>query len=200
MVCVAGRGHGQAADLCVLEGVTVIAAKSCRGVEHFDRIDSQRFQSGKTDPSAKQIIRMRRNGEPAALVDHVADLARRLSLQVRQLGTDTKQVPVGGSHFDSGQNETIIYRQSVQSHQAFLEQVIDRIACVVISDCNAMQTFGARRCDHVFRTGDTVPGKKRVRVQVDVKCHCLKGRNKELRIKWLKGGRYTSSSTAKTDS
>src|SRR4029077_4688978 len=107
MMGVACRSHRQTADLRVLEGVTVIAAKSCRGVEHFDRIDSQRFQSGKTDPSAKQIIRMRRNGEPAALVDHVADLASRLSLQVRQLGTDTKQVPVRGSHLDPWQNEKI---------------------------------------------------------------------------------------------
>jgi methylaspartate ammonia-lyase len=51
----------------------------------------------------------------------------------------------------------------------------------MIGDCKAMQTFGARGCDHVFRTGDTIPGKERVRVQVDVKCHCLKGRNKELK-------------------
>ena len=88
---------------------------------------------------------------------------------------------IGGRDLHSGENEKIINRQPIQSHQAFLEQVIDRIACVVIGDGNAMQTFGARGCDHVFRTGDTVPGKERVCVQVDVKCHCLKGRNKQLK-------------------
>jgi hypothetical protein len=124
---------------------------------------------------------VRRNGEPAALVDHVANLARWFSLEVRKLRTDAEKMAIGGCYFHSWENEKIIDRQSVQSHQAFLEQVIDRIACVVISDSNAMQTFGARRCDHVFRTGDTVPGKKRVCVQIDVKCHFLKGRNKELK-------------------
>ncbi len=88
---------------------------------------------------------------------------------------------IGGRHFHSWENEKIIYRQSVQSHQAFLEQVIDRIACVVIGNRDPMQALGARGCNHVFRTGDTVPGKERVCVQVDVKCHCLKGRNKELK-------------------
>jgi hypothetical protein len=56
-----------------------------------------------------------------------------------------------------------------------LEQVIDRIACVVIGNGNAMQTFGARGCYHVFRTGDTVPRKKRMSMKVYVERHCLKG-------------------------
>jgi hypothetical protein len=46
----------------------------------------------------------------------------------------------------------------------------------MIGDGNAMQTFGARGCDHVFRTGDTVSRKKRMCMQVDVKRHGLKGR------------------------
>src|SRR6267142_6560292 len=124
---------------------------------------------------------MRRNSEPAALVDYVADFACRFSLEVRKLRADAEKMAIGGCHFHSWENEKIIHRQSIQSHQAFLEQVIDRIACVVIGDCNAMQTFGARRCNHVFRTRDTVPGKERVCVQVDVKCHCLKSRSKELK-------------------
>src|SRR5258708_36168079 len=80
MVRVARRRHGQTTNLGVLERVTVIAAKRCRGIENLDRIDRQRFQSGKTDSGPKQIIRVRRNGEPAALVHYVADLPRRLSL------------------------------------------------------------------------------------------------------------------------
>jgi hypothetical protein len=78
---------------------------------------------------------------------------------------------IGGCYFHSGKNEKIIDRQSVQSHQAFLEQVIDRIARVVIGNREAMQAFGASGCNHVFRTGDTVPGKKRMCMQVDVKRH-----------------------------
>jgi hypothetical protein len=41
-----------------------------------------------------------------------------------------------------------------------LEQVIDRITRVVIGNREAMQAFGASGCNHVFRTGDTVPEKK----------------------------------------
>src|SRR6188472_4449618 len=122
---------------------------------------------------------MRRDGETAALVNDVADLACWFSFQVRQLGTDTEQMPVRSSHLDSRQKEKVVDWHSIESHQAFFKQVIDRIACVVIGDCYAMQTFRARGRDHVFRTGDTVPGKKRVGVQVDVKCHCLTSRNKE---------------------
>src|SRR6267142_3367930 len=118
---------------------------------------------------------MRRNSEPAALVDYVANVACRFSFQVRKLRADAEKMAIGGCHFHSWENEKIIHRQSIQSHQAFLEEVIDRIACVVIGDSNAMQTFGARSCNHVFRTGDTVPGKKRMRVQIDVKRHGSKG-------------------------
>src|SRR5436309_9408357 len=78
---------------------------------------------------------------------------------------------IGSRYFYSRENEEIIDRQSIQSHQTFLEQVIDRIACVVIGDSNAMQTFGARCCNHIFRAGDAVPGKKRRCMQVDVKRH-----------------------------
>ena len=103
---------------------------------------------------------MRRNGQTAALMNHVADFARRFSFQVGQLGADTKQMPVRGGHLDSRQNEKIVDRHTIKSHQAFLEQVVDRVAGVVIGDGDAIQTFCARRGDHVFRAGDTVPGKK----------------------------------------
>ena len=39
MVRVARRSHGQAPNLRVLERVAVIAAKSCCGVEHLDRVN-----------------------------------------------------------------------------------------------------------------------------------------------------------------
>jgi peroxiredoxin len=78
---------------------------------------------------------------------------------------------IRGRDLYSRENEKIIDRQAIQSHQAFLEQVIDRITCVVIGDGYAMQTFGARRRNHIFGTGDTVSGKKGMCMQVDVKRH-----------------------------
>src|SRR6266513_4104790 len=116
MVGVTSRSHGQSTNLRVLESVAVIAAECGRCVENLDRIDGQRFQSGKTDPSAKQIIRVRRNGKPAALVDYVADFACRFSLQVRKLRADAEKVAISGGHFHARENEEIIDRQSVQSH------------------------------------------------------------------------------------
>src|SRR5712691_2091754 len=104
---------------------------------------------------------MRRNGEPAPLVDHVTDFACRFSLEIRKLRADAEKMAIGGRYLHSWKNEKVIHRQSVQSHQAFLEHVIDRIACVMIGNRKAVQTFGARGCNQVFRTGDTVPGKKR---------------------------------------
>jgi hypothetical protein len=88
---------------------------------------------------------------------------------------------IGSRHFHSWENEKIIDRQSIQSHQAFLEEVIDGIAGVMIGNGDAMQAFGTRGCNHVFRAGDTVPGKKRMRVKVDVKRHGSKKQSKKLK-------------------
>jgi len=80
-------------------------------------------------------------------------------------------MPVCGGNFDSGENEKIVDGQAVEPHQAFLEQVVDRVAGVVIGDGDAAQTFGARRRDHIFRAGNAVAGKERMSVQIDVKRH-----------------------------
>src|SRR5438046_1736423 len=93
-------------------------------------------------------------------------------------------MPVRGRYLDSRQNEEIVDRHAVKSHQAFLEQVIDRVTGVVIGDGDPAQTFGARRGDQIFRTRNSVAGKKRVRMQIDVKRHGDSFEN-----------RYTSSST-----
>src|SRR5437667_905065 len=188
MMRVAGGSHGQTTNLRVLESVAVVAAQCGRRVENLDRIDGQRFQSGKTDAGAEQIVWMRRNGETAAFVNDVADFARRFSFQVRQFRADAEKMAISSGHLDSRKNQKIIDWQPVKSHQAFLEQVINRVACVVISDGDAIQTFGARGRDQVFRAGNAVSGKKRMRVQVNVKRHCER--------LWLCfANRYTSSST-----
>jgi len=41
----------------------------------------------------------------------------------------------------------------------------------VVGNGDAVQTFGARGRNQIFRAGNTVSGKKRVRVQVDIKRH-----------------------------
>src|SRR5882762_1203655 len=171
MVRVAGRSHGQTANLRVLESVTVVAAKCGRRIENLESVYRQCFQSGKTDSGAKQIVWVWGNGQTAAFMNHLADFARWLSLQVRQLRTDTEKMPISGRYLDSRQNEEIIDRQTIQSHQALLEQVIHSVACVVIGDSDAVQTFSASGRNHIFRAGNTICGKKRMRVQVDIKRH-----------------------------
>jgi len=79
---------------------------------------------------------------------------------------------IGGRDLNPRENEKIVDRQSVQPHQAFLEQVVHRVACVVIGDGETVQTFGARGRNQVFRAGNTVAGKKRMGVQIDIKRHC----------------------------
>src|SRR6266540_544624 len=172
MMRVAGGSHGQTANLRILESVTVVAAECGRRVENLDRIHRQHFQSGKTDAGAEQIIWMRRNGEAATFMNDVANFACWLSFQVGQFRTDTEKMTIGGRDLDSRKNEKIVDRQPVQPHEALLEQVINRVARVVIGDGDAVQTFGARGCNQVFRAGDTVSRKKRMRMQVDIKRHC----------------------------
>src|SRR5437870_13485869 len=101
---------------------------------------------------------MRRNSEPAALVDYVADFACRFSLEVRKLRADAEKMAIGGRHFYSWENEKIIDRQSIQSHQALLQKVIDRIAWVVIGNGKARQTLSACSCNQILWTGDAVRG------------------------------------------
>src|ERR1051326_5847596 len=48
---IARGSHGQTTNLCILEGVAVVATERCCRVEHLDRVNGQRFQSGKTNAS-----------------------------------------------------------------------------------------------------------------------------------------------------
>ena len=114
---------------------------------------------------------MRGNGETAALVNDIAHFTRGFSFQIGQLGADTKQMTVRGSHFDSRKNEEIVDGHAIKPHQAFLEQVVDRVTRVVICDGDPAQAFGARRGDQIFRAGNSITGKKRMRMQIDIKRH-----------------------------
>jgi len=53
---------------------------------------------------------MRRNGEPAALVNNIANFQCRFPFQIRQRRADAKQVTISGRHFHSRQNQKIIHR------------------------------------------------------------------------------------------
>jgi hypothetical protein len=104
-------------------------------------------------------------------VNDVANLSRGFSLEIRKLRPNTEKMAVSRRDFYSRKNKEIVDGQSVQAHQAFLEKVIDHIAGVMIGDGDAVQTFGTRSRNQVFRAGNTVTGKKRMRVQVDIKWH-----------------------------
>src|SRR6266511_5309210 len=117
MMRVAGGSHRQTADLRVFESVTVVTTECGCRIKNFDGIDGQRLESGQPDSSAEQIIGVRGNGEAATLVNDIADLARRFSLQIGQFGADAEQMPVCGSHLDSGENEKIVDGQAVRSEE-----------------------------------------------------------------------------------
>ena len=98
---VARCGHRQAAQLRVFEGVTIVAAQGGGGVEDFQGVDRQSFQDGKANAGAKEIVRVRRNGQPAAFVNDFADFAGRLAFQIGEGRADAKQVAFVGGDFDA---------------------------------------------------------------------------------------------------
>src|SRR6267143_629482 len=114
---------------------------------------------------------MRRNGEAATLMNHFANFACRFSFQVRQLSADAKQVAIGGRDFDTGQNEKTVDRLAVDTHQTFFEHVSYRLAGVVIGHGDAVQTFRARGRDQILGTGNSVAGKKRMSVKIEIEGH-----------------------------
>ena len=74
-------------------------------------------------------------------------------------------------NFDPGDNEKIVDRQAVFTHQALLEKVGDRITGVVIRDRNPMKPFLARGGDVFLGTRHAVARKERMGMEVDVKRH-----------------------------
>src|SRR2546423_304695 len=96
MMRVTGCGHRQTADLRVFESVAVVASEGGRGVENFDRIDRQFFESRETDSGAEEIVRMRRNGEATAFMDGVADFKGGSAFQIRQRSANAEEVAIGG--------------------------------------------------------------------------------------------------------
>ena len=141
MMGIARRRHGQAADLRIFEGIAIVAAQGGGGVENFERIDRQLFEGRETDPGAKQIIGMWRNGEPAALVNEIADFARRPAFEIGKRSADAEQMAFRRRDFDAGDDEKIVHRQAVLAHQPFLEEVGDAVVGVVIGEGETVQAL-----------------------------------------------------------
>src|SRR5436853_2380105 len=114
---------------------------------------------------------MRMNGETALFVNNLADFAGRFAFQIGKSRTDAEQVTFRGGNFDAGDDEEIVDRQAIFTHQALLEEVGDRIAGVVIRDRYPMKPFLARGGDVFLGTRYAVARKKRMGMEVDVKRH-----------------------------
>ena len=149
----------------------VVAAQGGGGVENFERVDRQRLEDREANPGAEQIVRVRRNGEAAALVNDLADFARGRAFQIGNGRADAEEVTFGGGDLLPGHDEEIVDRQAVLAHQAFVEQVGDGVASVVIGDGEAVQAFRARGGDVVLRARDAITRKEGMRVQVDLEGH-----------------------------
>ena len=74
-------------------------------------------------PARNEIVRVRRNGETAALVNDLAGFARWLAFQIGNGRPDAEEVTFGGGYF-ARDDEKIVDRPAVLAHQAFVEQVV----------------------------------------------------------------------------
>src|SRR4051794_22072125 len=105
---IARRSHGKSAHLGVFECVTIIAAQSGGGVEHFQGVRGQGLERGESDSSAKHVVGMGRDGEPTAFMNHVARIEGRFPLEKGKRRPDAKKMSFSGRDFDAGNNEKII--------------------------------------------------------------------------------------------
>src|SRR5947209_5561582 len=80
-------------------------------------------------------------------------------------------MPLGGRDFDAGNDEEAVDRPAVSAHEAFIEKITDAITRVVVGDGKAVQPFLAGRGNILFRAGNAVAGKERMRMQVDIERH-----------------------------
>src|SRR4051812_38288419 len=76
------------------------------------------------------------------------------------------------SDFNSGDDEKIVNRGAVLTHQVLFQQVGDCFACVVIGNGDTIETLGSRRGNHLFGAGNAVTRKKGVGVEIEVERHC----------------------------
>ena len=82
-------------------------------------------------------------------------------------------MPFRGRDFDTGNNEEIVDRLAVFAHQSLVDQIGDCFARVVIRDGEPVQPFLARGRDVLLGTRNSVAGKERVSVEVDLEGHVL---------------------------
>ena len=82
--------------------------------------------------------------------------------------------------FDARNDEKIVNRLAILAHQSLIEKIVDRLARVVIGNGKAIQALLARRCDVLLGTRNSIAGKERMSVEVDLEGHVLDA-NLELR-------------------
>ena len=171
VVRVAGGGHGQAAVLGVIEGVLVVALERRRGVEDFQRVDVEGFKDRFADTSAEKVVRMRRNGQPARLMNQRDGFDGRDALEVGQGDPEREEMPLGGGDFLARDDEQAIDRQAFLVHEAVLQEVVDTSAGIVVGDGETVQALGLGFLDEGFRLGHAVGGEAGMAMKIDEKLH-----------------------------
>src|SRR4051812_17110089 len=165
------RGHRQPAFLRVFEGIKIVPSQRGRGIEHFNRVDRQRLEHGKTDSRAEQVVGVGRDGQTSAFMDQLANFASWAAFKfssIHQGRSDAEQVTLGGSNLNPGDDEKVVDRLAVFTHKSLMLKIMHCLASVVIGNRKSMQTLCPRRSDDFLRARNAVTREERVGVQVYV--------------------------------
>src|SRR5215472_4597720 len=75
------------------------------------------------------------------------------------------------SDFNPRNDEEIVNRQAISSHQSFVQHVLDRVAGVVVSHGETIQTIFARCFDQLLWAADPVARKERMAMEINLQRH-----------------------------
>jgi hypothetical protein len=101
----------------------------------------------------------------------MANLQSGMPFQVRENSPYAEQMPFSGGDLDPRDNQKIVYRQTVRTHQSPVGQILYGVTGVVVCNRKSTQPFSASGFNELLRTTDAVPGKKRVAMKVDLQRH-----------------------------
>src|SRR5437762_12207473 len=114
---------------------------------------------------------MRRNGEATPLVNEITYFSRGPAFEIGERSANTEQMPFGRRHFDARDDEKIVHRHAILTHQSLLEHVNDPVIRVVVGEGKAVEPLRFRGRDVLLGAGDAIARKERMRVQVDLEGH-----------------------------
>ena len=114
---------------------------------------------------------MRRNGQPARLMDERDGFEGRDALEIRQGDAEREEMAFRRGDFLAGNDEQAVDGLALLVHETVLEEVVDAGAGVVIGDGEAVQALGARFADECFRLSHAVGREAGMAVEVDEKLH-----------------------------